>query len=162
MSRIGDWGERAYIHVYRRGLESRLLDQVASHTEIFDSLQKLMDITLELDTRYHERKKEKGSHQEKTPPFSEFNTSKPPQGSSSEMPYHRKNKNGKNFQVSKDKPHAALLTKDNKSIGSEKDRRIKEGLCNYQGGKNPFEKCFKRAENRQGSSRGFLSKQGKA
>ncbi|MBW0565222.1 hypothetical protein O181_104937 [Austropuccinia psidii MF-1] len=26
MSRIGDWGERAYIHVYKRGLTSRLLD----------------------------------------------------------------------------------------------------------------------------------------
>ncbi|MBW0507459.1 hypothetical protein O181_047174 [Austropuccinia psidii MF-1] len=30
MSRIGDWGERAYIHIYIRGLESRLLDQLAS------------------------------------------------------------------------------------------------------------------------------------
>ncbi|MBW0476827.1 hypothetical protein O181_016542 [Austropuccinia psidii MF-1] len=29
MSRIGDWGERAYIHVYRRGLESRLFYQSA-------------------------------------------------------------------------------------------------------------------------------------
>ncbi|MBW0489809.1 hypothetical protein O181_029524 [Austropuccinia psidii MF-1] len=26
-----DWGERAYIHVYRRGLASRFLDQLASH-----------------------------------------------------------------------------------------------------------------------------------
>ncbi|MBW0577588.1 hypothetical protein O181_117303 [Austropuccinia psidii MF-1] len=51
MSRIGDWGERAYIHVYRRGLASRLLDQLASYTGNFDTLQELMDITLELDTR---------------------------------------------------------------------------------------------------------------
>ncbi|MBW0486899.1 hypothetical protein O181_026614 [Austropuccinia psidii MF-1] len=129
MSRIGDWGERAYIHVYRRGLASRLLDQLASHPGNFDSLQELMDITLELDTRYHERQKEKGSHQEKKPPISGSNSSKPPQSSSSKKPYHRKNKKGKNFQVSKDKPHAALLNKDNKLIGSEKERRIKEGLC---------------------------------
>ncbi|MBW0554214.1 hypothetical protein O181_093929 [Austropuccinia psidii MF-1] len=163
MSRIGDWGERAYIHVYRRGLASRLLDQLASHPGTFDSLQELMDITLELDTRYHERQKEKGSHQEKKPPISESNSSKPPQSSSSKKPYHKKkNKKGKNFQVSKDKPHAALLNKDNKLIGSEKERRIKEGLCNYCGGKHPFEKCFKRPENRQGSSKGFPSKQGKA
>ncbi|MBW0511270.1 hypothetical protein O181_050985 [Austropuccinia psidii MF-1] len=162
MSRIGDWGERAYIHVYRRGLASRLLDQLASHPGTFDSLQELMDITLELDTRYHERQKEKGSHQEKKPPISESNSSKPPQSSSSQKPYHKKNKKGKNFQVSKDKPHAALLNKDNKLIGSEKERRIKEGLCNYCGGKHPFEKCFKRPENRQGSSKGFPSKQGKA
>ncbi|MBW0475348.1 hypothetical protein O181_015063 [Austropuccinia psidii MF-1] len=39
MSRIGDWGKRAYIHVYRRGLESRLLDQLASHLGTFDTLQ---------------------------------------------------------------------------------------------------------------------------
>ncbi|MBW0473795.1 hypothetical protein O181_013510 [Austropuccinia psidii MF-1] len=57
MSRIGDWGERAYIHVYRRGLAARLLDQLASYPGKFDTLQDLMDITLELDIRYHERQK---------------------------------------------------------------------------------------------------------
>ncbi|MBW0576485.1 hypothetical protein O181_116200, partial [Austropuccinia psidii MF-1] len=50
MSRTGDWGERAYIHVYRRGLASRLLDKLASHPGNFDSLQELMDIIMELDT----------------------------------------------------------------------------------------------------------------
>ncbi|MBW0581659.1 hypothetical protein O181_121374 [Austropuccinia psidii MF-1] len=82
MSRIRYWGERAYIHVYRRGLASRLLDQLASHPGNFDSLQELMEITLELDTRYHERQKEKGSHQEKKPPISGANSSKPPHNSS--------------------------------------------------------------------------------
>ncbi|MBW0573783.1 hypothetical protein O181_113498 [Austropuccinia psidii MF-1] len=53
ISRIRDWVERAYIHVYRRGLASRLLDQLASYPGNFDTLQELMDITLELDTRYH-------------------------------------------------------------------------------------------------------------
>ncbi|MBW0577251.1 hypothetical protein O181_116966 [Austropuccinia psidii MF-1] len=96
MSIIGDWGERAYIHVYRRGLESRLLEQLASYPGSFDSLQELMDITFESDTRYHERQKEKGSHQEKKPPISGSNSSKPPQSSSSKKPYHRKNKKGKN------------------------------------------------------------------
>ncbi|MBW0562358.1 hypothetical protein O181_102073 [Austropuccinia psidii MF-1] len=109
-----------------------------------------MDITLELDTRYYERQKEKGSHQEKKPPISGSNSSKPPQSSSSKQPYHRKNKQGNNFQVSKYKPHAALLNKENKLIGSEKERRIKEGLCNDCGGKNLFEKCFKRPDNRHG------------
>ncbi|MBW0556407.1 hypothetical protein O181_096122 [Austropuccinia psidii MF-1] len=97
MSRIGDWGERAYIHVYRRGLASRLLDKLASHPGNFDILQELMDITLELDTRYHERQKEKGSHQEKKSPIRGANSSKPPQNSSSKKPYLRKNKKGKNF-----------------------------------------------------------------
>ncbi|MBW0547350.1 hypothetical protein O181_087065 [Austropuccinia psidii MF-1] len=79
MSRIGDWGERAYIHVYRRGLASRLFDQLASHPGKFDSLQELMDITLQLDTSYHERQKENGSHQEKKPPISGANSCKPHQ-----------------------------------------------------------------------------------
>ncbi|MBW0530589.1 hypothetical protein O181_070304 [Austropuccinia psidii MF-1] len=138
MSRIGDWGERAYIHVYRSGLASRLLDQLASHPGSFDSLQELMDITLELDTRYHEIQKEKCSHQEKKCPISGSKFSKTPQSSSSKKPYYRKNKKGKNSQVSNNKPHAALLTNENKLIVSEKERRIKEGLCNYCGGKHPF------------------------
>ncbi|MBW0495160.1 hypothetical protein O181_034875 [Austropuccinia psidii MF-1] len=62
ISRVGDWEERAYINVYRRGLASRLLDQLAFYPGNFDTLQELMEITLELDTRYHERQKEKGSH----------------------------------------------------------------------------------------------------
>ncbi|MBW0591406.1 hypothetical protein O181_131121 [Austropuccinia psidii MF-1] len=82
MSRIGDLGERAYIDVYRRGLASRLLEQLASNPGNFDSLQELMEIKLELDTRYHERQKEKGSPQEKKPPISGSNSSKNPQISS--------------------------------------------------------------------------------
>ncbi|MBW0504213.1 hypothetical protein O181_043928 [Austropuccinia psidii MF-1] len=54
-------------------------------------LQELMDINLKLDKRYHERQKEKGSHQEKKPSISGSNSSKPPQNSSSKRPYHRKN-----------------------------------------------------------------------
>ncbi|MBW0568111.1 hypothetical protein O181_107826 [Austropuccinia psidii MF-1] len=94
-------GERAYIHVYRRGLASILLDQLASHPQNFDKLQELMEITLELDTRYHERQKEKGSHQENNPPISGANSSKPPQSSSSKKPYHRKNKKGIIFKCPK-------------------------------------------------------------
>ncbi|MBW0561685.1 hypothetical protein O181_101400 [Austropuccinia psidii MF-1] len=163
MSRIGDWGERAYIHVYRRGSASRILDQLASYSGNLDTLQELMEITLELDTRYHERQKKKGSHKEKNNPVSGSNSSRPPQESSSKRPHHKKNKKGKRFQASKDKPHSALLNKDNKLIGSEKERRIKEGLFTYCGGNHPIEKCFKRPQKKPGSSsRGFPSKQGKA
>ncbi|MBW0571335.1 hypothetical protein O181_111050 [Austropuccinia psidii MF-1] len=150
MSRIGDWGERAYIHFYRRGLASRLLYQLASHPGTFDTLQELMDITFELDTRYHEEKKENGGNQEKKPPASGSNPSRAPQGSSSKRPHQKKKKKGKQFQYSKDKPHASLLNKDNKLIGSEKERRIKEGLCTYCGGKHIIEKCFERPQNNPG------------
>ncbi|MBW0567046.1 hypothetical protein O181_106761 [Austropuccinia psidii MF-1] len=138
MSIIGYWGERAYINVYRRGLESRPLYQLASYPGNFDTLQELMEIILELDIRYHERQKEKGSHQEKKPPATGSNYSRPPQDSSSKRPHHKKNRKGKQFQALKDKPHSALLNKDNKLIGSEKERTIKEGLCTYCGGNHPI------------------------
>ncbi|MBW0533877.1 hypothetical protein O181_073592 [Austropuccinia psidii MF-1] len=83
MSRIGDWGETAYIHVYRRGLASRLLDQLAAYTGNFDTLQELMEIALELDIRYHERQKEKSSYQEKKSPVTGSHSSRTPQDSSS-------------------------------------------------------------------------------
>ncbi|MBW0555993.1 hypothetical protein O181_095708 [Austropuccinia psidii MF-1] len=121
-----------------------------------------MKITVELDTRYHERKKEKGSHQEKKPPVTGSNSSRPYQDSSSRRPHHKKNKKGKQFQASKDKPHSSPINKDNKLIRSEKESRIKEGLCTYCGGKHPIERCFKRPQNKPGSSRGLPSKQGKA
>ncbi|MBW0592477.1 hypothetical protein O181_132192 [Austropuccinia psidii MF-1] len=113
--------------------------------------------------KYHERQKGKGGNQEKKPPVNGSNQSRPPQNSSSKRPHQKKNKKGKQFQSSKGKPHAALLNKENKLIGSEKERRIKEGLCTYCGGKHPIEKCFKRPQNKPGSSsKGFPSKQGKA
>ncbi|MBW0571964.1 hypothetical protein O181_111679, partial [Austropuccinia psidii MF-1] len=57
VSEIGEWGERALIHHFRKGLASRILDQLASHPSDIDSLQDLMDVSLELDTRYHEGKR---------------------------------------------------------------------------------------------------------
>ncbi|MBW0584854.1 hypothetical protein O181_124569 [Austropuccinia psidii MF-1] len=75
VSRIGDWGERALIHHFRKGLASRILDQLASHPSNIDSIQDLMDVSLELDTRYHERQKKKNNHQEKKPEASKSNSS---------------------------------------------------------------------------------------
>ncbi|MBW0570303.1 hypothetical protein O181_110018, partial [Austropuccinia psidii MF-1] len=124
VSRIGDWCERALINHFRKGLPSRIWDQLASHPSINDSIQDLMDITLELDTRYHERKNEKGYHQEKEPEASKSNYSHPQSSSSSSQ------KKKKNFQK-RDKHHYSLLNKDFKLKNSEKERRIKEGLCTY-------------------------------
>ncbi|MBW0495371.1 hypothetical protein O181_035086 [Austropuccinia psidii MF-1] len=121
-----------------------------------------MNITLELDTRYNERKKEKGGNKEKKPPVTGSNFSRPPQDSSSKRPHHKKNAKVKQFQASKDKPHAALLNKHNRLIESEKERRVKEGGCTYCGGNHPIEKCFKRTQKKPGPSSVFPRKQGKA
>ncbi|MBW0588325.1 hypothetical protein O181_128040 [Austropuccinia psidii MF-1] len=78
MSRIGDWGEKAYINVYRRDLASRPLDKLDSHPGNSDSLPELVEITLDLDTRYHERQKENDGNQEKKPPVAGYNSFRPP------------------------------------------------------------------------------------
>ncbi|MBW0547456.1 hypothetical protein O181_087171 [Austropuccinia psidii MF-1] len=122
VSRIGDWDERALIHHLRKGLAPRIVDQLASHPANIDSPQDLMDVSLELATRYHERQKEKNHNQEKKPEASKSNSSHHQNSSSSSQ------KKKKNFQK-RDKPHSSLLNKDLKLMTSEKERRIREGLC---------------------------------
>ncbi|MBW0587607.1 hypothetical protein O181_127322 [Austropuccinia psidii MF-1] len=118
-------------------------------------LQDLMDVTLELDTRYHERQKEKSHHQEKKPEASKLISSHPQNSSS---PSHKKKKN---FQK-RDKPHSSLLNKDFKLMNSEEERTIKEGLCIYCGGKHSLESCFKRPQNKLTQPSGNFPSQGKA
>ncbi|MBW0583272.1 hypothetical protein O181_122987 [Austropuccinia psidii MF-1] len=104
VSRIGDSGERALINHLRKGLPSRILDQLACHPSRIDSVQGLMDITLELDTRYHERQNKKSHHQEKKPESSKSSSS---HAQNSSSPSQKKKKN---FQK-RDKPHSSLLSK---------------------------------------------------
>ncbi|MBW0525450.1 hypothetical protein O181_065165 [Austropuccinia psidii MF-1] len=155
VSLIGDWGERALINHFRKGFPSRILDQLASHPSRIDSLQHLMDISLELDTRYHERQNEKIHHQEKKPQATKSNSSHPQNSSSSSQ------KKKKNFQK-RDKPHSSLLNKEFKLINSEKERIIKEGLCTYCGGKHSIESCLKRPQNQLAQPSGKFPSQGKA
>ncbi|MBW0585474.1 hypothetical protein O181_125189 [Austropuccinia psidii MF-1] len=153
LSRIGDWGERDLIHHFRKGLPFRILDQLASHPSRTNSLQDLMDITLVLDTRYHERKNEKSHHQEKKSEASKSSSSHPQSSSSSSQ------KKKKNFQK-RDKPHSSLLNKDFNLMNSEKERRINEGLCTYCGGKPSLESWFKRPQNKLTQPSGIFPSQG--
>ncbi|MBW0570697.1 hypothetical protein O181_110412 [Austropuccinia psidii MF-1] len=80
-----------------------------------------MGVSLELNTRYHERQKEKNHHQEKKPESPKSNSPHHQKSSSSS---HEEN----NFHSQKrDKPHSSLLNKDFKLKHSEKER-TKEGL----------------------------------
>ncbi|MBW0534502.1 hypothetical protein O181_074217 [Austropuccinia psidii MF-1] len=84
VARIGDWGERALIHHFRKGLTSRILDQLTSHPSRIDSFQELMEFTLDLETRYNGRKKEKK-------PLALKSNSSHPQDSSSSSQKKKKN-----------------------------------------------------------------------
>ncbi|MBW0545661.1 hypothetical protein O181_085376 [Austropuccinia psidii MF-1] len=157
VSRVRYWGERALIHHFRKGLASRILDQLPSHPSRIDSHQDLMDITLELDTRYHERQKEKNHFQEKKTENSKSVYSHAQNSSSSNQ---KKEKNS-HFQ-NRDKPHSFLLNKDFKLMGSEEERRVKEGLCSYCGGKHSLEACFKMPQSQLAQQSGKFPSQGKA
>ncbi|MBW0463152.1 hypothetical protein O181_002867 [Austropuccinia psidii MF-1] len=113
-----------------------------------------MDITLELDTRYYERQKGKIHHQEKKLESSKSNSSHPQNSS-------RSNRKKKNFQK-RNEPHSSLLNKDFKLMNSEKERRIKEGLCTYCGGKHSLESCCKRPQNKLAQPSGNSPSQGNA
>ncbi|MBW0558473.1 hypothetical protein O181_098188 [Austropuccinia psidii MF-1] len=157
VSRVRYWGERALIHNFRKGLASRIMDQLASHTSRIDSHQDLWEITLELDTRYHERKKEKNNFQEKKPEDSKSVYSHAQNPSSSNQ---KKEKNS-HFQ-NREKPHSSLVNKDFKLMGSEKERRVKKGLFSYCGGKHSLEACFKRPQSELAQQSGKFPSQGKA
>ncbi|MBW0591493.1 hypothetical protein O181_131208 [Austropuccinia psidii MF-1] len=115
-----------------------------------------MDVTLELDTKYHERKKEKNHFKEKKIEASKASFSHTQNSSSSS---HKKN----NFSIQKrDRSHFYILNKDNKSLGSEKETRLKEGLCPYCGGKNSFDACVKRPKKQLTQPVGKFPSQGQA
>ncbi|MBW0476292.1 hypothetical protein O181_016007 [Austropuccinia psidii MF-1] len=112
VSRIGDWGEGALIDHFRMGLASRIMDQLASHPSSIDSLQDLIGVTLELDTRYHERKREMNHNKEN-------NTENSKSISSHHQNYSSSSHKKKNFTVQKrDNPPSSLLNKDLKVMGS--------------------------------------------
>ncbi|MBW0588467.1 hypothetical protein O181_128182 [Austropuccinia psidii MF-1] len=102
------------MHHCRKGLVSRILDQLDHQPLIIDSLQDLVDFTLELDTRYHERQKEKNHFQEKKSKASKpsFHYTQNSSSSSCEK---------KNFRFQKrDKPHSSLLNKVQKMLLKKK------------------------------------------
>ncbi|MBW0514817.1 hypothetical protein O181_054532 [Austropuccinia psidii MF-1] len=113
-----------------------------------------MDITLELDNRYHKRQKEKSHFQENDPEASKPISSHRQNSSSSNQ------KKKKNFHFQKrEKPHSSLLNKKSKLMGCEKDRKVKEGLCSSCGGKHSLEACFKRPQTQLSQPSGKLPKQ---
>ena len=56
---IKDSGKRALMLKFRKGLPTRLLDAMSTHLSKVNSLLELINPTLEFDTPYHERQKEK-------------------------------------------------------------------------------------------------------
>ncbi|MBW0490064.1 hypothetical protein O181_029779 [Austropuccinia psidii MF-1] len=130
-----------------------IANQLVSYPSGIDSLQDLMDITMELDTREHERQKEKTHHQAKKPEDSKLNSSHTQSSSSA-------NRKKKNFQK-RYKPHSSFLNEVLKLMNYERERIINKGLCTYCGGKNTLESCFKGSQNQLSQPSGKFPSQGK-
>ena len=168
-AQIGDWGEHAYMHHFRKGLPSRILDQIAVHPSPIDNLQKLMDITLDLDVRYHELQKEKRSHTGSTHPSSTSQSSTSHSSTTRTSSKSRKKKfksqpsSTPSNSTGSSKP-AFKLNSFGKVRREEKERREKLGLCQYCGGNHTLEECQKRPNygDKPSASSSQPSKQGKA
>ncbi|MBW0583056.1 hypothetical protein O181_122771 [Austropuccinia psidii MF-1] len=144
------------MHHCRKRLASRILNQLACNPSKIYSLQDLMDVTLKLDTRYHERQKEKNNFQDEKTEDSKSISSHTKNSASSSL-------EKKNFRVQKmDKPHSFFLNKDHKLMGSEKEIIFMEGLCAYCGGKHSIEACVKRPQSHLIQPEGRFTSHGKA
>ncbi|KAI9628197.1 hypothetical protein KEM48_011778 [Puccinia striiformis f. sp. tritici PST-130] len=75
-SRLPGWGDRPLMFHFRKGLPTRVLDLLAQNTEVFDTLSELIEATLKIDTRHHERQKEKKRENGSQPTQPKKDTSK--------------------------------------------------------------------------------------
>ena len=162
-TKIPDWGEKALMYHFRKGLPSRLLDQLAVHQGPLDSLQDLMKTVLDYDIRYHERQKEKTSTSHHSSSSKPSNRQAPP--SFNTRPQRNWNskprKDSNNFQPSRLQHQSfSHLHKDGTLKHAERERRIKAGLCTYCGGKHKLDDCplLKAKRSKLGSSSNFPSK----
>ncbi|OAV85109.1 hypothetical protein PTTG_30783 [Puccinia triticina 1-1 BBBD Race 1] len=129
------------------GLPSRILDLLSqNNAEEFLNLGELIDATLRIDVRFHERQKEKRRENNSHPAQSKKDNSSKPTTTNT----------GSTTSSSTAKPTskaAAEITKvltDGHLQASEKERRLKAGLCLYCGGQHKFEDCAKRAARKSG------------
>ena len=142
--RIEGWDKRALMFHFQKGLPAGLLDQLTTHHSHINSLLELINITLEFDTCYHERQKEK---RRETPGFHSKSAERRPE--KEKFVLHTQPRSfvpsKKEPTTSTSKPRSELpLNALGKLREGEKDRREKAGLCVYCGGKHSLEECDKK------------------
>ena len=157
------------MHHFRRGLPSRILDQITVYPSPIDNLQKLMDVTLDLDVRHHERQKEKRSHTGSTNPSSTHQSSTSHSSTPNTSSKSKKKKSKSNpLSNPSNSTHSSKPTLKLNSAGKvrreEKERREKLGLCQYCGGSHKLQDFQKRPNHgdKPSASSSQPSKQGKA
>ena len=150
-----DWNDAALAAQFRKGLPDRLLDLLAAREVKPITLTEIMDVSLALDLRYHERQHEK----KKSTPLNSNTPNPNPKGKDSSKSPDRQNSSGTSSNQSNksnpSKPNPPKpntpnnkpmlpLGEDGHLKSNEKERRQRLGLCLYCGDKHSLEECPKR------------------
>ena len=129
---------------FRKGLPARILDLLSQQGESILTLGDLIDATLKIDVRHHERQKEKRCEASTVHPPAKKDT-KPTTATSSQTPANPKSHQSASKPTSKVPSEISKVLSDGKLQSNEKDRRMKAGLCLYCGGTHKLDDCTKRA-----------------
>ncbi len=146
-SQVG-YGDNSLGHAFYRGLCTRIKDDIAYHRKP-NNLHDMHFLAQELDARYWTRRTEiscenwenKSSGSYSNNPKSKGSSSNPSSSTSGSAP---KSSNSNSLgSASNPKPYADKLGKDGHLTQEEKDRRQKNNLCMFCGGKHKTEDCNK-------------------
>ena len=127
-----------------KGLPFQILDLLAQQGESILTLGDLMDATLKINVRHHERQKEKRREASTVHPPAKKDL-KPTTATSSQTPTAPKSQQSASKPTSKVPSEISKVLSDGKLQSDEKDRRMKAGLCLYCGGAHKLDDCTKRA-----------------
>ncbi|KNZ44169.1 hypothetical protein VP01_9440g1 [Puccinia sorghi] len=125
---IIEWNNSAFAFHFRKGLPSRITDQLALTGQRLKTLQQLINQTIELDNCYHNKIREDASKYKKKLPSKPFTPS-----ALTLAP-----------RLRKPTEIALVLNKEGQLNSEEQARREREGLCLYCGGKHELDSCVKR------------------
>ncbi len=147
-SQVG-YGDNSLRHAFYHGLCTRIKDDMAHHGKP-NNLCDMRFLAQELDARYwtrrteisHENRESKSSGSYSNNPKSKGPSSNP--SSSTSGPAPKSSDSNSSGSASNPKPYADKLGKDGCLTQEEKDRRRKNNLCMFCGGKHKTEDCNKR------------------
>ncbi|KAI9616314.1 hypothetical protein KEM48_005228 [Puccinia striiformis f. sp. tritici PST-130] len=133
------------------------MDLLAQNTEVFDTLSELIEATLKIDTRHHERQKEKKRENISQPSQHKKDTAKPASSSTpSTLKFASASK-----PASKTPSEITKVLEGGRLMANEKERHAKAGLCAYCGGKHDVDDCIKKANKNSGKAKVVILNNGK-
>jgi hypothetical protein len=149
---ILNWDDEPMMFAFRQGLTNKIRDDLAYNRSKPESLEELMTLAQDADSRHRENQADFRNN-ESSSSGSSFNRRNKPKGKGFSRPSVSASPSPRFSSLQRDdKSSLSFLTKDNKINQSERDRRIKNGLCMYCGkGKHHINDCRLRQEKQQGN-----------